>query len=214
MPSYPQINDAKEYMPPPPTPADDAVTRSASSASRNTNRLSITLPIAPPTSDPTRPISANPAYPSLPGTSARPTLSSVTSPASANELIITIAAQEHRVIELREELGRAEDDLKRVKRQWTLHKAYKKPGEQVRGTGEQGVPGDDEGARWSTDHDRRRMLLQQQGATRERKRVFQGRHARTLSLLSPTKPADKAFPVLENRDVERAVQDPDPQVRR
>lgn len=217
MPLYPPINDATDYMPPPPTPADDAVTRSSrstSSASRNTNRLSITLPIAPPTSDPTRPISANPAYPSLPGTPARQTPSSVTSPASANELIIAIAAQEHRVIELREELGRAEDDLKRVKRQWTLHEAYRKPGEQARGAAEQDVPRDDEGARRSADLDRRRMLLQQQGATRERKRVFQGRHARTLSLLSPTKPADEAFPVLEDRDVEMAVSDPDPQVRR
>ena len=58
------------------------------------------------------------------------------------------------------------------------------------------------------------MLLQQQGATRERKRVFQGRHARTLSLLLPIKPADEALAVLEDRDVERAVPDPDPQVRR
>lgn len=110
-------------------------------------------------------------------------------------------------MELREELGRAEDDLKRVKRQWTMHEAYRKPDGRA---AEQGV-GDDEGVRRSADMDRRRMLLQQQNATRERKRVFQGRHVRTLSLLSPTKAPEEPFPALGDKEVERAVPEPDPE---
>ena len=204
--SRPSSIDARiDNMPPPPTPSEDPAvnrsSRSTSSASRNTNRLSITLPIAPPTADPSRPApsSATATYPSVPGTPVRQTPSSLNSPTDANELIIAIAAQERRVLELREELGRAEDDLKKIKRQWSLHEAYKKSSDRkfdsTRPASSQAdaVPGTPVDAR-------RKLLLQTQGTPRdERKRVFSGRHTRTLSLLSPTKPPEEPFAVHEDR---------------
>ena len=212
---------AGDSMGPPSSAADDEWTRSSrstSSASRNTNRLSITLPIAPPTSDPSRPLPSSAASsvfaPSVPGTPARQTQSALPTPSDANEFIIAIAGQERRVMELREELKTAEDELKRLKRQWTMHEAYKKstanrapePAKPVVPQPESwsGTPYDDDLAvKRSIELDRRKLLLQtqQQGNTPkdERKRVFQGRHARTLSLLSPTKPtSSESFSVLDD----------------
>ncbi|MBE3047366.1 hypothetical protein IMZ48_33590, partial [Candidatus Bathyarchaeota archaeon] len=137
--SFPSYNSRPSSMSmemaPPPTPSDaPRSSRSTSSASRTTNRLSITLPIAPPTSDPSRPHA--PSHPSVPGTPVRQPAQQSTSPADASELIIAIAAQERRVMELREELGRAEADLNKIKRQWSTHEAYRKsdrkPGEPLR----------------------------------------------------------------------------------
>ncbi|SPN97628.1 uncharacterized protein DNG_01140 [Cephalotrichum gorgonifer] len=233
MPNDPSTNnspssiDARaEEMAPPPTPAENLVrtrsTRSTSSASRNTNRLSITLPIALPTSDPSRPVPSSASStlgPSLPGTPARQLPST---PADANEMIIAIAAQERRVMELREELSRAESDLKRVKREWTMHEAYRKSNDrnlseqhrQARPTTAMqpqpevwpSTPRDDDLAvKRSVELDRRRLLLlqtQNQATPKdERKRVFQGRHTRTLSLLSPTKSEDNPFSAHEDRGV-------------
>lgn len=123
-------------------------------------------------------------------------------------------------MELREELGRAEGDLKNLRRQWTMHESYKKHdrkmSESTRPTAPQpevwpGTPADDDLAlRRSVEADRRKLLLQTQGTPRdERKRVFSGRHARTLSLLSPTKPPEEPFAVHEDRDVPRSIPDPE-----
>ncbi|PKS07970.1 hypothetical protein jhhlp_006582 [Lomentospora prolificans] len=226
-PELPRSATATSFSHHPPEPmgpptVDEILTRSSrstSSASRNTNRLSITLPIALPTSDPSRPLpsstTSSVVAASVPGTPARQVPTAPPTPSDANEFIIAIAAQERRVMELREELKMAEDDLKRLKRQWTMHEAYKKsnnarapePAKPVVPQPESwsGTPYDDDLAiKRSIELDRRKLLLQTQQNTPaggDRKRVFQGRHARTLSLLSPTKPASDTFSVLDDADL-------------
>lgn len=182
---------------PPPTvddPLETRSTRSASTASRSTNRLSLTLPIAPPSAYPSRPTPASSTLPTFPPTPLD--TPSMMSPVDPSDFITAIAAQERRVLELREELSRAESDLARLKKQWATHEAYKKRPdrrnvESVRGLGPAAELLDETGIRRSVELDRRKALLGQQNqqATpeRSRRRVFTGSHTRTLSLLSPTK---------------------------
>ncbi|KAK4039807.1 hypothetical protein C8A01DRAFT_16264 [Parachaetomium inaequale] len=168
--------------------------RSASTTSRSTNRLSLTLPIVPATAYPLRPTPASSTTPAFPPTPLD--TPSVMSPVDPNDFITAIAAQERRVLELREELNHAESDLARLKKQWATHEAYKK---RTRRRNVEPVPGlgpaadlqDETAIRRSVELDRRKALLGQQSqlATpeRSRRRVFTGSHTRTLSLLSPTK---------------------------
>ncbi|OLN82123.1 hypothetical protein CCHL11_07623 [Colletotrichum chlorophyti] len=200
--------DIPEAMtPPPPTPSTQErfsrAARSSSNASRNTNRLSLTLPIAPPTSDPSRPASVSTtSYPPTPVDT-----SAVTSPTDPNDFIIAIAAQERRVLEIREELARAEAELTRLKQQWSIQGGQRKRelrNEPVRPLAppfEPSLLDDDEAAsKRSVELDRRKALLRdlqgQTGPREYRRRVLRGGHTRTLSLLSPTKP--DGFPVHED----------------
>jgi len=124
----------------------------------------------------------------------------------SNEFITAIAAQERRVLELREELSRAESDLARLKKQWATHEAYKKRSERrvvepLRPISTNLDLQEDPVTRRSAEVDRRKALLhqlnQQNTPERGRRRVFRGGHTRTLSLLSPTK-ADGDFSVHED----------------
>ncbi|KAL2197661.1 hypothetical protein P885DRAFT_35805 [Corynascus similis CBS 632.67] len=169
--------------------------RSASTTSRSTNRLSLTLPIVPATAYPVRPAPASSTTPAFPPTPLD--TPAVMSPVDPNDFITAIAAQERRVLELKEELNRAESDLARLKRQWATHEAYKKRTnrrnvEPISGLGPAADLQDETAVRRSVELDRRKALLGQQisNATpeRSRRRVFTGSHTRTLSLLSPTKP--------------------------
>lgn len=189
-------------MPPPPAPREDGPARrghrrAQSSVCRHVNRLSLTLPIAPPTSDPSRPTPTT-TKSSVPPT---PADSTAASPADANEFIIAVAAQERRVLELREELARAEADLHKLKKKWTGKDATRKRAEQrqteaLRSTGPRA---EDEATRRSVDLERRKLFEQSQGqpATPQgRRKVFRGGHTRTLSLLSPAK--DSGFSLHED----------------
>ncbi|KIW79600.1 hypothetical protein Z517_06212 [Fonsecaea pedrosoi CBS 271.37] len=126
------------------------------------------------------------------------------------EFLTLLAAQERKVLELKEELQRAEADLLVLKKQWAAYEANKKRDEvrQVKkkqpvalgevGGGE-GVVADDH---LDEERRRKRALVERSytaqpatasnagsnGLTRKgSKRVFEGgRHTRTLSLLSPT----------------------------
>ena len=184
--AHPQIDDSIETR----------SSRSASTTSRSTNRLTLTLPIAPPTPLPSRPTPASTTATSFPPTPLdTPTLKSpIVDP---TDLITAIAAQERRVLELREELSAAESDLAKLKKQWATHEAYKKRGDRrnVHSLSSINTAIDlrDEGLlRRSAEIDRRKALLmgQQNTPERNRRRVFDGGHTRTLSLLSPTKPDD------------------------
>ncbi|KAK4142305.1 uncharacterized protein C8A04DRAFT_38411 [Dichotomopilus funicola] len=169
--------------------------RSASTTSRSTNRLSLTLPIVPPTAYPLRSTPASTTTPAFPPTPLD--TPALMSPVDPNDLITAIAAQERRVLELREELNRAESDLSKLKKQWATHEAYKKRTgrrnvEPAAGLGPAAELQDETAIRRSAEIDRRKALLGQNNplATpeRSRRRVFTGRHTRTLSLLSPTRP--------------------------
>ena len=47
----------------------------------------------------------------------------------SNTFLTALASQERRVLELKEELQKAETDLEKLKRQWTTHEAAKKRNE-------------------------------------------------------------------------------------
>lgn len=185
--------------------SETRLTRSTSSASRNANRLSLTLPIALPSGFSSRPIPTS----SMPPTPID-TLT-LNSPIDSDDFIVAIAAQERHVLELREALARAEIELKRLKRQWTISEGCKKrppnttpepprtlaPAAKLRDSYE-----DDTTAKRSSELERRKAILlaQSQGTPRQHKRtVIRGSHTRTLSLLSPTKSVGDA-PIHEDQD--------------
>ncbi|KAI0525475.1 hypothetical protein F5B22DRAFT_343520 [Xylaria bambusicola] len=193
--------DAKTSMPPPQPPAKTETsetrstrsTRSTSSASRNANRLSLTLPIAPPNSFSSRPTPTS----SMPPTPVD-TLT-LNSPVDSEDFIVAIAAQERRVLELREELARAEAGLKKLQRQWTISEACKKRPPNTTAEPRRALapaaslrdgPAESPASKRHSELERRKAILlaQSQGASRQpRRTVIRGGHTRTLSLLSPTK---------------------------
>lgn len=119
------------------------------------------------------------------------------------------------MLELKEDLARAEADLQTLKKQWTSHEAYKKAASRRNGGSRSHnvvpPPEDEVAIRRSVELDRRKALLGQQNqqATPEksRRRVFTGGHARTLSLLSPTKPSG-GFDAPENATASKLDYDP------
>ncbi|OIW29973.1 hypothetical protein CONLIGDRAFT_353754 [Coniochaeta ligniaria NRRL 30616] len=200
--------------PTPPPLDDDSVVetrsmRSESVASRSSNRLSLTIPIpiALPTAPSSRPTPTSSNMASYPPTPLD--TPALMSPVDPNDFITAIAAQERRVLELREELTRAESELNQLKKRWTSHEAHKKHA-QIRNVEAMRplVPHvdtpDDQITRRSIELDRRKALLlgqqsQQSTPTHQyRRRVFRGGHTRTLSLLSPTKPSTEGFAVHED----------------
>ncbi|KOS19672.1 hypothetical protein ESCO_000623 [Escovopsis weberi] len=114
-------------------------------------------------------------------------------PHTASDFIIAIAAQERRVFELREELARAETELAQLKKQWTAEEVYRKKSDSQRTDPYRTVAAADDdvfvATKRSIELDRRKLLIQtQQGSqTPSNRKVLRGSHARTLSLLSPSK---------------------------
>lgn len=176
-------------------------TATESTATTRPNRFSMSFPIQPiGTMSPTR-TSQSPtreAPSTVPETLASPT------GASDTNFLTAIAAQERRVLELKEELQRAEADLIKLKRQWAQHEANKKRNDARRVTKLQPLQttlpsndkapdsGESEGASASmqAEMERRKALI---NANRSSNRtVFSGsRHTRTLSLLSPAREEHK-----------------------
>ncbi|KAK2603493.1 hypothetical protein QQS21_004353 [Conoideocrella luteorostrata] len=214
-------------MPPPPLPAENTASSSSSSSSslarqsrsdssaRIPNRLSLTLPIALPTSDPSRPppTASTSTSSSMPPTpqdrSETPSLSNV------NEFITAIAAKERKVLELKEELAHEEAQLAALKKQFSCTDTIHKRGatHQIGFESRASTPtadGDGLSPRRSVDVDRRTQFLQNQSTpTQNRRRVLRGGHTRTLSLLSPARtnsefsvmneqtPEDSRFPSID-----------------
>ncbi|KAK5140436.1 hypothetical protein LTR32_006762 [Rachicladosporium monterosium] len=168
----------------------------SSSATVRTNRFSISFPVqrtGTGASSPTRILAQGPTRD---GPSVIPeTLASPTGPTDTN-FLTAIAASERKVLELREELQRAEADLNKLKKHWIQHEASKKRNDARRVTKLQSLqtslPASAEheedahasSARMQLDMERRKALF---GAERSSTRtVFAGsRHTRTLSLLPP-----------------------------
>ena len=121
--------------------------------------------------------------------------------------LVALAAHERRVLELREELGRAEGELEKLKRQWAMHEAVKKRGEiravqplrpvsnNSSGRGNVGVLSREEVENielWNAEQKRRSAIVNGglangglNTSTSSHRKVISGqRHTRTLSLLS------------------------------
>jgi hypothetical protein len=122
-----------------------------------------------------------------------------------NDFIIAIATKERKVLELREALAREEAELAVLKKKFSSLDALQK-----RDTGHHGLSsrtttdGGAQSPRSSVDMERRSLLNQNQGTpTQTRRTAFRGRHARTLSLLSPVR-SSSDISVLEGRDGEES----------
>jgi hypothetical protein len=176
---------------------------------RQGKRLSLQFPIQPSAagsaSSPAFSPRARPqswmAAPS-PLLSPESTSSSSSSPGS---ILAVLAAQERYVLELREELGKAEEDLKTLKKHYAQHEATKRRNDgrrisqlQPLNTSLANSPGDDTdddtpGISMQREMERRRALLN--NTRHPQRKVFSGsRHLRTLSLLSPDRSHAPIFP--------------------
>ncbi|KAF2673816.1 hypothetical protein BT63DRAFT_410773 [Microthyrium microscopicum] len=159
------------------------------STDRLSKRLSLNFPIQPATNRPSRP----------PSWHASPILSPevLAAPTEGNFLTV-LAHQERRVLELTEELRRAEQELNKLKKRWASQEMYKKRQESRRGL--QLKPLDtsfplvdvsdddvDGSQQWlQREMERRKSLMS--GVRSSGRKVFSGsKHTRTLSLLSPDK---------------------------
>jgi hypothetical protein len=162
----------------------------SSATSSRPNRFSMQFPIQPATREqsPHRPTSS----PTKDSAHALPDASN--GPSDTN-FLTAIAAQERRVLELKEELQRAETELKKLKKSWANHEVYKKKND-VRMLAKlepvntapamlSNQDADNGVGAWQQEMERRKALLS--GTRTSSRTVFEGsRHTRTLSLLSPT----------------------------
>ncbi|KAK4544292.1 hypothetical protein LTR36_004502 [Oleoguttula mirabilis] len=168
------------------------ISAATDSAPTRPNRFSLSFPVQPPgASSPTR-LSQSPTR-DAPAVVPE-ALASPTGPTDTT-FLHAIATQERRVLELKEELQRAEADLNQLKRHWAQHEANKKrndarritklePLQATQPTVDTEAEADSANARAQQEMERRKALLS--GGRVSNRTVFSGsRHTRTLSLLSP-----------------------------
>ncbi|MCJ1262926.1 hypothetical protein MMC22_002796 [Lobaria immixta] len=139
---------------------------------------------------PTTPIL--PARPPSPG--RRPLL-----PEDSSAFLTVLAGQERRVLELKEELERAESDLEILKRQWALHETSKKKNEirhieQLRPiskfVSDKNPFGPNGLSAIAKEQDRQKPPST--NTKKSQRKVFSGsKHTRALSLLSPKLPSNQ-----------------------
>lgn len=124
--------------------------------------------------------------------------------ASDSDFLTALAAQERRVLELKEELSRADEDLARLKSQWAMREATAKRNEarhvhQMRQLSTPMAGGredkDDMGGSsyWMHMEMQKRKALMTGNRSPKRKVIPGSRHTRTLSLLSPEKQLDSSY---------------------
>lgn len=168
------------------------MTDATSSSAPRSNRFSMSFPVQPAGSMSPARTSHSPVReaPSV----VPESLAALTGPTDTN-FLTAIAAQERRVLELKEELTRAEADLDKLKRQWVQHEAHKKRNDAMSLTklqplqtslapAEAEEDSDGSNAWMQREMERRKALLS--GSKSSNRTVFSGsRHTRTLSLLSP-----------------------------
>ncbi|KAI9763777.1 MAG: hypothetical protein M1840_009102 [Geoglossum simile] len=183
---------------------------SLAGAGHRGKRLSLSFPVQPfgttsSRESPSSSTSQTPMTPAFPVMVDKDTV-----PLSVGDsvsFLVALASHERRVLELREELGRAEGELERLKRQWALHEATKKRGEaraaeplrpmSINLSGHVvGVLSKEEVENielWNAEQKRRRAIVNGalangglKTSTSSHRKVISGqRHTRTLSLLSP-----------------------------
>ncbi|KAI9822603.1 MAG: hypothetical protein M1827_000322 [Pycnora praestabilis] len=196
----PKLSNPKDFMsmPPPSRPLHSQTHSMTLATARRGKRLSLSFPVQsgtgdgnPPKQSPSSSTSKTPEYATFPALVEK----SMPSPTDSGSFLTALAAQERKVLELKEELQRAEGDLQKLKRQWAMHEATKKRNEtkhmhqlQSLYTGLGGIQSsgeDDNGSsRLIREHERRRVTAAEKKPPRK---AFSGRHTRTLSLLSPEK---------------------------
>lgn len=152
------------------------------------------------------PSSSVPDTPLIPTRPASPEKRPV-HPGESNTFLTALAAQERRVLELKEDLHKAEIDLEKLKKQWARHEAVKKRNEirhpeqlQPLNTPSSSstLSREDDSIRCSRELDRRK--LPPINAKASQRKVFEGRHTRTLSLLSPRESTSQQVSFLRDRD--------------
>ncbi|EMC93787.1 hypothetical protein BAUCODRAFT_74767 [Baudoinia panamericana UAMH 10762] len=167
----------------------------ATESSVRSNRFSTSFPVQPA-------IPSSPTHftqsPTREGPAVSPeALSAPTGPSDTN-FLTAIAAQERKVLELREELQRAEAELNNLKRHWAQHEASKKRNDARRLTKLQPVQQErptsvdmeeelDGSGAWMLQEMERRRALMNGGRTGNRRVFSSSRHTRTLSLLPPAR---------------------------
>ncbi|CAK4034088.1 Hypothetical predicted protein [Lecanosticta acicola] len=129
--------------------------------------------------------------------SAPPDTPELVNGASGGNYLHLIAGQERRVLELKEELQRAEADLTHLKREWARYEVNKKRTDADKLTRLQPLKtslpdadpaGDEDGSSaWMQQEMERRKALMSSSRTSNRTVLPGQRHTRTLSLLSPAK---------------------------
>ncbi|KEF63469.1 uncharacterized protein A1O9_01447 [Exophiala aquamarina CBS 119918] len=208
------------------SPAGDDSTKTTASARRHAKGLSLNFPILLPTTGSSSQFSVSPTTASAlatpigstrssPHTRAVPfrvsdTIVEVPSNGKARgsaDFLTLLAAQERKVLELKEELHKAQVDLLGLKKQWASYEANKKK-EEVKHVKKlqplvlDEVTTSDIPEEEIDEERRRKKALVERSLNntnnpdvnsgtsnlgrRGSKRVFEGRHTRTLSLLSPT----------------------------
>jgi hypothetical protein len=201
-------------MAPPPLPIVRQHSRASSYTPRiRPNRLSLSFPVATGTNG-TESIRATPT--SSTGPSFPPTPVEIApSPNDPNGFLVALAGQERKVLELKEELAKAEKDLTKLKKQWANHEAHRKRGEikhsepmRALQTVSSTANSKDEAAipvRESAEMDRRKLLLSNiHIPNNSRRKVITGGHHRTLSLLSPERSHySRPFPPVHESTGER-----------
>ena len=183
-------------MPPPPLPPLREPS-STPTTTRSTKRFSV--PISLPSSDNVKDVPASPIMisPASPTRAVSPAHAEPATP-QANDFLTALAAQERRVLELKEELEKAETELSKLKKEWAIHEATKKRNELRHveplrplksPTRESTFPLQPITGGNSEEPKKKPISIR----TRQSQRtVFEGgRHTRALSLLSPTSLASR-----------------------
>ncbi|KAL2062634.1 hypothetical protein VTL71DRAFT_5706, partial [Oculimacula yallundae] len=207
-------NRAHFAMAPPVLPAMGHA-RALSYTPKRPNRLSLSFPVAPNSNgaDSVRATPTSSTKLSFPPTPIEQT--PVPSPEEHNTFLVALAGQERKVLELKEELAKAEGELAILKRQYARHEASKKRAEvrhvePLQTVSTEGKTEDPSVLfRHSADIDRRRALLNNLDIPKdtELRRKFSGAHMRTLSLLSPERSnfnSPQPFPPVMESSAENA----------
>ena len=185
---------------------------SAELVHKHSKRLTPSFPILLPSNVSNGDPALSPKY-SSPADSTRSSprlVAQPPSPTDPSSFLTTLAAQERRVLELREELQRAERDLSILKKHWaTIEANRKKTGlrqvEQLQPLSTTHLAKTDVGGEVPTPLTAEAYeKLTAKPARKPQQRVFSGsRHARTLSLLTSAK-ADDDEPISEFDKLDRA----------
>jgi hypothetical protein len=194
------ISPNKDYFAVPDIPQHSIRhSRSLSYAPRRPNRLSLSFPLAPPrrSHESTRATPTSSSATSFPPTPTDTVLTPTLSPSSSDSggFLVALASQERRVLELKEELQKAEGELKKLKKQWAHHEAHKKraeirfaeplqPLQTLIPIGDSSIEDESTPTRQSIELDKRKALMANM-QKESRRKVITGGHTRTLSLLAP-----------------------------